>query len=71
MPVQASKIFIKKQIKRSFLFDKNLSVEERQIIYTNLNSYNSNYSVSRFKNYCFISVIRVRFIQKLNCPAFF
>lgn len=53
------KIFVKKFLKKviytSLLYNTRISLQERQIIYIKYIKYNNNYSISRLKNYCFIT----------------
>lgn len=52
---QNIKVYLNRQIHKSFLKDITLSLPERQIIYNKLNKYSRSYSKVRFKNFCMLS----------------
>lgn len=49
------KKFLKKKIYSSLLYNTRLSLQERQIIYIKYIKYNKRFSISRLKNYCFMT----------------
>ena len=49
------KKFLKKSIYSSLLYNSRLSLQERQIIYIKYIKYNNNFSLTRLRNYCFMT----------------
>lgn len=49
------KFFLKRQVCKSLLRDPRISIEERQIIYYKRNRFNPNYSITKIKNFCYIT----------------